>query len=222
MKILSAIRSGLIVKLRLILRAIYALRLSKYPELKKLLDEFASSESAAVDLADAIAIYEGVLTRRPKYLLELGPGTSTVVIALAISRIQKEDKNYCPIFVAIEENEQWLRYHEQHFPSEFRPLVQLIFRPATSKPIGKEKVACYAEIPVHPYEFLHIDGPDFLKQGAKVSGDLVDLEPHLASSCYVIFDGRQDSARFAMKHLESKKFVSHRNPYSLNHELSRG
>ena len=219
---ISKIRSTLIVWLRLILRAIYALRLSKYPELKKLLDDFASSESAAVDLADAIAIYEVILNRRPKYLLELGPGTSSVVIALAINRIKKDDSSYSPVFVAIEENEQWLSYHEKHFPAELRPLVQMICRPAVSKVIGNEKVACYAEIPVHPYEFIHIDGPDFLKHGVKVSSDLVDLEPHLASSCYVIFDGRQDSARFAMKHLHLKNFVSHRNQYSLNHEMSRG
>jgi len=214
---MTKIRSTLIVWLRSILCRIYALRLSKYPELKKLLDAFASSECNAVDLADAIAIYEVILNRRPKYILELGPGTSSVVIALAINRIKKYESSYSPVFVAIEENEQWLSYHEKHFPAELRPLVQMICRPVVSKVIGNEKVDCYAEIPVHPYEFIHIDGPS----KAKVSSDLVDLEPHLASSCYVIFDGRQDSARFAMKHLHLKNFVSHRNQYSLNHELRR-
>lgn len=214
------LRSKAIVHLRRILQAIYALRLKKYPELQELLDTFASSESAAVDLADAIAIYEAILNRRPKYLLELGPGTSTVVIALAISRIQKVDSSYKPVFVAIEENAEWLSYHEKHFPVELRALVEMIHRPSVSKMIGGEKVACYAEILIYPYEFIHIDGPDFLKHGAAVSCDLIDLEPHLSSACYVIFDGRQDSARFAMRHLSN--FVSHRNQYSLNHELSRG
>ncbi len=217
---ISKIRSALISWLRSILCVIYALRLSKYPELKRLLDAFASTESAAIDLADAIAIYEVILRRRPKYLLELGTGTSSVVIALAINRLQKEDATYTPTFITIEENEQWLNYHEQHFPIELRPLAQIICRPVVGKVIGNEKVACYAEIPIYPYEFIHIDGPLKLL-GAKVSSDLLDIEPHLANCCYAIFDGRHDSARFAMRHLESKNFSFHRNLYSLNHELSR-
>ena len=219
MSFIQTVRSRAIVALRRVLRAIYALRLSKYPELKELLAAYSSSESAAVDLADAIAIYEIILSRRPRYLLELGPGTSTVIITLAISQVRKSDPNYKPVFVAIEENEQWLSYHEKHFSPELRGLVEMIHRPSVGKMLGDRKVACYSEIPIHPYEFIHVDGPDFLKHGATVSSDLIDLEPHLSKSCYVIFDGRQDSARFAAQHLPS--FMSNRNPYSLNHELSR-
>ena len=90
----SYIRSRLIIHLRKVLRWIYSFRLRRYPTLHKLLEHFSASRSAAVDLADAIALYEYVVTRKPRCILELGSGTSTNIICQAILDIQKEDRSY--------------------------------------------------------------------------------------------------------------------------------
>jgi hypothetical protein len=214
---IQSLRSKAIVLLRRTLRAIYARRLRKLPELRMLLKSFEDSDSAAVDTADALAIYEAVITNKPQCLLELGPGTSSAVIALAIAELQKADSAYRPRFIAIEENEQWLSYHETKFPAALRGLVEMIHRPTAGKDLNGAKVAHYLDIPVLPYDFIHVDGPDHLKYGAAIGSDLVDLAPALAPSCYVIFDGRQASARFAIKHLPQADARHH--PYSLNFEM---
>ena len=122
---MNSIRGTLIAYLRKILRFSYVLRLRRYPKLKALLERFAKSKSAAVDLADAIALYEYVLTRKPKCILELGSGTSTNIISQAIVDVQKRDSNYAPKFLSYEENLEWLRFHEETFVPELRKYVEL-------------------------------------------------------------------------------------------------
>ena len=122
---MSSIRSTLIVYLRRILLSIYAVRLRRYPTLQVLLERFARSKSAAVDLADAIALYEYVITRKPACILELGPGTSTNIICQAIVDIQKGDPRYSPRFLSYEENSEWLRFHEENFVPELREHAEL-------------------------------------------------------------------------------------------------
>ena len=122
---MNSIRSTLIVYLRRFLRFLYAFRLRRHPTLKALLERFSRSKSAAVDLADAIALYEYVLTRKPKCILELGPGTSTNIICQAIADVQKFEQHYVPRFLSYEENPEWLRFHEETFVPELRKHVEL-------------------------------------------------------------------------------------------------
>jgi hypothetical protein len=168
--------------------------------------------------ADALAIYEAVTRRKPLRILELGPGTSSAVIGLAIAQVQKSDPDYSPRFIAIEENEKWLSYHETKFPPALRGKVKMIHRPSTGASLHSVPVARYSDVPRLPYDFIHVDGPDHLAHGAAVGCDLVDLAPTLAPECYVVFDGRQASARFAIKHLRGVSAKHHL--YSLNYELS--
>lgn len=122
---MNSIRSKLIVYLRKLLRAVYALRLHRYSTLRMLLEPFSSSKSASVDLADAIALYEYVIKRKPVCILELGPGTSTNIICQAIADIQKSDSSYAPRFLSYEENPEWLSFHEETFVPELRKHVEL-------------------------------------------------------------------------------------------------
>jgi hypothetical protein len=210
-------RSKAIVLLRNILRAACALKLRKYPNLGLLLKELAGSESAAIDLSDAVVLYEAVIQRRPQYLFELGPGSSTAIIALAISEIKKSDQSNNPVFVAIEEDEKWLSYHEKNFPPHLRQFVQLIHRPTVGKVIDGVNCAAYSGIPSHPYDFIHLDSPNFWKHDARVSSDLIELAPTLSPACIVIFDGRQETAHFNLKYLPN--FSMTRNRFSLNPEF---
>ena len=74
------------------LAKIYLKRLEYYPNLQELLSHYATTKSAAIDIPDAIELYEQVINTSPRYLLELGPGTSTAVICLAIKKITEKIK----------------------------------------------------------------------------------------------------------------------------------
>jgi len=55
--------------LKPILAEIYLRKLTRYPSLELLLNQYADSKSAAIDYADSLALFEQVLQRSPNYFL---------------------------------------------------------------------------------------------------------------------------------------------------------
>lgn len=220
---ITSMRSKSIVYLRKLLRFISSKKLSLYPSLRDLLRNFSQSRSAAVDLADAIALYEYILNLRPKYILELGPGTSTNIICLAIDDIRKVDATYEPTFLSYEENPEWLSFHEETFQPSLRKYVKLGVLQTARKDIDDAAgaAAYYVGIPKLPYEFVFIDGPDFLRYGCKWSSDVVDIVDSLAQKVWIVFDSREHTARETWKRLKAKGFKCKRNHYSLCYEIYR-
>lgn len=219
---MNSIRSTLIVYLRRILRAIYALRLRRYPTLRAVLERFSRSKSAAVDLADAIALYEYMMERKPACILELGPGTSTNIICQAIVDIQKGDPSYSPRFLSYEENPEWLGFHEETFVPELRKHVELGALGTSMKKLdGGGGAAHYLGLPMLPYDFIFIDGPDFLRHDCQWSCDVLDLSDALAEKVLIVFDGREHTAREVWSRLKARNFSLARHKFSLCYELKR-
>lgn len=211
---LTKLRSRAIASARSALGFLYARRLQNYPELRTLLASYSDSESAAVDKADAIALYEAVIRRKPRHVLELGPGTSTAIIASALQN--------GAAFLAVEESKKWLDYHQERLPTHLASRVEMItLNVATTAKFGAPS-AHYVGLPQSPYDFIHVDGPGHLLVGCKTSCDVMQLMDSLAPACMIIFDGRQDSARLAQRELEVRGFKMRWNPYSLNREFVRG
>jgi len=217
---MKSIRSTLIIYLRRLLRFLYAFRLRRYATLRELLERFSRSKSAAVDLADAIALYEYVLTRKPKCILELGSGTSTNIICQGIADVQKRDPNYAPKFLSYEENPEWLRFHEETFVPELRKYVELGALDTSAKKLDGG-AAHYLGLPMLPYDFVFIDGPDFLRHGCQWSCDVLDLADALAEKVLIVFDGRERTAREVWSRLKVKNFSLKRHKFSLCFELTR-
>ena len=203
---MNAVRSASIVCLRKILRSIYSLKLHRYPTLKLILNTFSSSKSAALDLADAIALYEYITLRRPSCILELGPGTSTNIICQAIEDIQQRDSSYSPRFLSYEENPSWLLYHEQAFVPELRKHVELALMDSAMTKLDGVETAHYLCLPILPYDFILIDGPDFLRHGCQWSCDVLDLMEGLADKVLIVFDGRERTVREVWSRLKNQGF----------------
>lgn len=178
--------------------SIYCLKLLKYPELNNILKYYKKSKSMAIDKADGLALYEKVISLRPNYILELGPGTSTAVISLAISRIKNKNKLYNPKFIAIDDSEEWLGFHNEMFPNDLRDNVELISRDCSTEVLNEEKLAYFLDIPDFPYEFIHVDGPNNTKFGAKASSDVIRLSRNI-KGCVIYFDARQKTARITCR-----------------------
>ena len=223
MSIIARLRIQAIVFLRKILRLMSSIRLSRYPNLRDLLEKFSKSKSAAVDLADSIGLYEHVIATKPKCILELGPGTSTNIICLAIDEIRKTDSSYIPKFLSYEDNPEWLLFHEETFQPNLRKYVTLgsLSTAKKSSDVAGENVAYYVDIPRLPYDFVFIDGPDFLYYGCTWSGDVVDLADTLAQKVSIVFDNREQTVRETWKRLKPKGFKLKRNFYSLCYEICR-
>ena len=201
----------------------YSRRLSRYTQLHALLDRLSQSASAAIDVADAIALYECVQRLKPRCLLELGPGTSTNVICLAIDEMQRGDPRYVPRFISVEEHPEWLRYHEAAFEPSLRKHVDFLVLSTATKSVdaGGPVAAHYVGLPELEYDFVFVDGPDHGRLDADWSCDVIELAPRLAARTCVVFDGRELTARRTWEKLRFEGFTSRRNPYSLCYELSR-
>lgn len=208
---LSYARSRAIVYLRRLLVVLYRLKFQHTKEVDAVLSHYAGTESSAVNSSDAMALSDAVHNRKPMCVLELGPGTSTAIIAAALSPNAK--------FIAIESDDAWLQTHREEFPSSLASKVTMLHSPVKSDNAGT--TVCYSDIPDHPYDFVHIDGPPLAKYGTDIGSDIVRILGKLAPSCIIIFDGRQESALFARPYLERTGFKMRRNPFSLNMEFTR-
>jgi predicted O-methyltransferase YrrM len=171
------------------------------------------ARSTGVAKADHTAIYRHVRRRKPRILLELGAGQSSGVIALAMPAGAR--------FLAVEEDEAWLAHHRTVMPTDLRDKIEWLRAETEATDVGGARAARYVGLPRLAYEFVHIDGPDIGKLNAAVSCDIIDLLPHLAPSCLVVFDGREASARLARPHLEAAGFRLRRHPFTLSHEFVR-
>lgn len=210
-------RSTAIRWLRVLVTLWYARRLRRYPGLRMVLDHCAGSTSNAIDLADAIALYEHVLQRKPACILELGSGTSTQVICMAIEVTRRADPAYCPTFLSFESEHGWLQYHEQSFMPFLRKHVDLRLCPIESS----GGVTRYEGVPRLPYDFVFVDGPDLHRLGCESSADVIDLAPVLASDALVVFDGRAKTVERTFAALQPLGFSKRRHPYSWQSELYR-
>ena len=162
-----------------IINLTYHKKLSKYKKLKNLIIDLTRTNKFSADISDCLALYEDIIYFRPNYILELGPGTSTAAICLAINEVKEKNKNYSPVFIAIESRSEWLDYHIKTIPNKLLSNVELILRDEKVKTLNGEKVAFYENIPLHPYEYIHVDGPDIHGLGVDLQSDLLTLEKHL-------------------------------------------
>lgn len=197
----------------------YHKKLSKYPELKNLILDLTKANKMSADISDCLALYEDILRLKPNFILELGPGTSTTAICLAIKHVKEKDKDYGPVFVAVESREEWLNYQIEKIPKELLSNVELLLKKEKVKTFKGKKVAYYEDIPIHPYDYIHIDGPDIHGLGVDLQLDLISLEKHLNENCLIVFDGRRNASRFSRKIMSGYKFRRHSK--TLNHMISK-
>ncbi len=216
--ILKKIKQKLYLMIRDIINISYHKRLNKYSGLKKLLDESRKNKMAA-DISDCIAVYEDILSLKPNYILELGPGTSTAAICLAINEIREIYKDYSPTFIAIESRKEWLKYHQENLPSNLQQNVKLMLSDELTSTFNGEEVAYYEFIPSYPYDYIHVDGPDIHGLGVDLQRDLISLEKDLSENCVIVFDGRKNASRFSRKNMNNFKFRRHSK--TLNHIISK-
>jgi len=212
--------------IRKVIDEYYLKRLKNYKELDfhlralaKAKTKVAGGGARAADISDCLALYEDIINIRPKFILELGPGSSTAAICLAINSVKEKNPSYDPVFIAVESKQEWLDFHKKSIPNELISNVDLILRDEKVKNLFGQKVAYFESIPVYPYEYIHVDGPDIHGLGVNLQSDLITLENHLNENCVIVFDGRKKASRFSRKHMKGFNFRRHSK--TLNHMLSK-
>ncbi len=122
-----------------------------------LLEYLVQTESTGCSYSDLATLYSQILYRRPKHVLELGTGISTIVIAHALKQVGRGG-----LVTSMEEQEKYHAMAVQLLPAHLKEYVDLRLSPAVEKTRDFFRGSGYKDIPRLPYEFVFVDGPSYL------------------------------------------------------------
>ena len=150
------------------------------------------SQSTGCEFPDYLELYDTVIRQKPKYILELGSGISSCVIASALKELGDE-AGHEAFFVSMEEDPYYHDHIQDIFPHELKPYVTFIRSDRKEKMYG-DLIGCYYEnIPDHPYDFVFIDGPTLRTSSTApkcFNGDFINIAKKSNHSIFGILDQR--------------------------------
>lgn len=183
----------------------------------ELLSEYLRrSQTTGCNYGDYWVLYRQVLQRRPHAILECGAGASTVVIAAALERLEKETGHRAE-FVSLEEYPSYFEHVRALLPESIRRYVRLERRDRVESgyELGAETVlgCSYADVPKLAYDFVFVDGPTDRKdfKGPKCfNADLVNLvRSGQSPRVYGLIDQRIWTYRRLKRLLPEVRFTYH-------------
>lgn len=132
--------------------------LRKIPELWDLINDYLKKTgSTGISWVDYNELYKAVRRVKPKSVLELGQGSSTMVIAFALRENEKE--GYPGKITAMEELEKYLLMGQNLLPDALKPFVNYALSPRVDFEYEIFRGVRYSEVPDIDFDFVFVDGP---------------------------------------------------------------
>lgn len=113
-------------------------------------------KTTGCDYVDYLYLFNYIRKNKPRWVLECGTGSSTIVIAYALML------NGGGKVVSMEDQKEYHEWAKETFPPELKEFVEFKLSPAIEKKRDFFRGSGYKDIPKHDYEFVFIDGPDLL------------------------------------------------------------
>ena len=149
------------------------------------------SSSKGCTFHELDVLYRHIVRHRPKYVLELGAGISTVVLAHAAEKVRRTGAP-CTI-ISMEENPSYYKELKNLFTTGVSNCVELIQSPTEDRKIGGRIARCYVTKPRHAYDFVFIDGPQVPKDANYFDGDILDVVEWNSKAFTAYLDGRLET-----------------------------
>ncbi len=131
------------------------------------------SSATGASMSDYLTLYQEVRRLKPREVLELGTGVSTVVLVRALMDNAAEGAPMGRV-TSMEESADWTAMARSALPDHVAEHAELIHSPKTDGIYKMFRGVQYTEIPDRPYEFVFSDGP---QRHSPVNGDkLFDLD----------------------------------------------
>lgn len=145
---------------------------SARPSLKRSIDAYVSaSNSTGCSNTDYWTLYSMIRRLRPKRVLELGTGISTVVIAIALAENEAEGGPTGHI-TSMEESPEWFDLAKRVFPKEHLGRTDIVLSPTILDGHGVFRGMRYRDVPELPYDFVFVDGPGYRLPDGDIVCDL--------------------------------------------------
>jgi len=176
-------------------------------ELKTYFQGSSTTGTQAITLWIAV---KTILEIRPKWILECGTGASTIVLSLALNKLKSEYPDYQGKIVSLESEEEWFKIAKANLPDSHRENIEIIYGPREKYEISMFRGYIHSNIPDHPYDFVFLDGPNFVDEfGTSFCADALQIFKNNRPEKLVgVFDGRASSA-FVMQTLFGRKAVKY-------------
>ena len=146
--------------------ALGQVRLKRKPALWTRMQEAeALTASTGCNYSEYWWLYNFVVTRRPRYILECGAGISTVVMGFAIRELSLEGHEP-PRLISMENVPYYYDNLRKLIPAEIEPFIEINLSDVKDVEFHCGMGRCYTEIPEHPYEFVFTDGPNLPREAS--------------------------------------------------------
>lgn len=160
------------------------------------------SPSTGCSFSDYWALYSYIRKAKPRCVLELGSGVSTMVIAYALCENQQKGDEPAQ-FVSIDESEDYLAATRQLLVGPFNEEVQLLHSSSVEKRWGPFVGRGYQTIPDLPYDFVFVDGPQYERE-TSFDVDLLELVSKSSTPITAMVDSRAGSCIIYSLYLKPK------------------
>jgi hypothetical protein len=162
------------------------------------------TKSTGCSYIDYWHLYEQIRTHRPREVLELGTGASTIVLAHAVSEYGGGR------VTSMEESEDWYRHAKQNLPSDLS--VEIVLSETVEDAFSLFRGIRYRDVPDRAYDFVFVDGPGYTTKDGHVTFDfdLIRLIESAKTPLRAVIDKRVSTCFVLQRVLPGKvRYVPH-------------
>ncbi len=190
----NCLRKGKVAKLRHAIYRYEAQRYFQHPPRAAVLEGTGKSISTGAGLLDYFFLHRYITSRKPKRVLELGSGVTSVIIAEALAENLDEDPDAEPGHLhTMEDIEKYYLDARELCPKPLRQLASYHLSPQKEKVWrGGLLINCYEFLPEEEFDFIFVDGPNPQNGSQAINGDALQiLSRQTERRCDVALDGRR-------------------------------
>lgn len=175
--------------------------IQKHSELWNYLSRVSSS-STGCSYGDYWVLYSYILRKKPREVLELGSGVSTVVMGYALL------KNGSGRITSMEESAEYAEQTRKLLPEEMKKLIEVVHSPSIEKRWGPFVGRGYRDIPEKSYDFVFVDGPHYDRE-TSFDVDLLELVQKSETPLTAVIDSRAGSCIVYNLYLKPKFYFDY-------------
>ena len=170
----------------------YQYKIDKYLKNKSLF------ETQYYDLENLINLIKNI---KPKYVLELGGGFSTIAMCYAL------DYNYKKYgikgkLISYDQSKYYLNLTKKLIPPKFSKYVTFQFSSLKLKKFNNQYVSIFSKIIIKDYNFIYEDRYDHNK--TRIGADILFLEKKIKSNFSFVVDGHRYIVKFLKENLKKR------------------
>ena len=137
---------------------------------KLILESTKKSNSTGVSFSDYRVLYEIIKKHKPKHILELGSGISSLIMAYALKENFLETK-VKGLLETYEEDPFYFKQVKNLTTKDLKKFVNFNLSERETKKILNMKASMYRSVKIKEYELIFIDGPTLWSKNEKKVGE---------------------------------------------------